>query len=120
MSTPFREEPPVLLAAIQMRAGSCKKTNLQTCDRLISEAASNGATFVSLPECCLYIGGNLFESDEKEKREVVRESIDGESVRAYQDMASRNNVWLSVVIPEMIPDDPERGYNSVKTRQTSL
>lgn len=106
---------PILLAAIQMKAGSCKHTNLQTCDRLISEAALQGATFVSLPECCLYIGGNLFGSDGKEKRESVRESIDGESVRAYQDMASKNNVWLSAVIPETIPDDPERGYNLVRT-----
>ena len=113
MSTLSSMQSPVLLAAIQMRSGSCKKTNLETCNTLITEAASQGATFVSLPECCLYIGGNLFGSDEKEKKKVVRESIDGDSVRAYQDMASRNNVWLSVVIPETIPEDPERGYNLV-------
>ena len=120
MSATVATESPILLAAIQMSAGSCKKTNLQTCNRLVSEAASKGATFVSLPECCLYIGGNLFDSDGLEKREVVREGIDDTSVRAYRDMASKNNVWLSVVIPEIIPEDPERGHNLVTSYNVSM
>ena len=53
-----RESRMPQLAAIQMCSGSDRAENLLTIDRLVREAASQGAHFVSLPEACVQIGAD--------------------------------------------------------------
>lgn len=47
---------PWIAAAVQMNAGEDKEVNLQTAERLIAEAAAEGARLVVLPELFNYLG----------------------------------------------------------------
>ena len=83
----------VKIAAIQMRSSSEKVQNIQTCIRLVNQAAADGAQLVCLPECCLYIGGGLFIGSSLES---IREPLSGPSMRAFQQLASDAKVCISL------------------------
>jgi predicted amidohydrolase len=109
MSSSYSSSPVVKIAAVQMRSGSVKSVNLETCRRLVAEAKTKGAQLVCLPECCLFISGGLYTPDSDTPESGPAESVLGQSMQAYRDMARANQVWLSVgSFPEV---DGDKRYN---------
>ena len=80
--------------------------NLEVADRMVREAADNGATLLAFPEIFLYLGGY------KGKLKVA-ESLDGAIVSRFREAATRHDMMLLLgSIHEQIPDDPSRVYNT--------
>ena len=80
--------------------------NLEVADRMVREAADNGATLLAFPEIFLYLGGY------KGKLKVA-ESLDGAIVSRFREAAARHGMMLVLgSIHEQIPDDPSRVYNT--------
>ena len=77
------------LAAIQMCSGSDRAENLLTIDRLVREAASQGAHFVSLPEACIQIC-----AEEGDRGEVSEES--SSALLALRHLAQELGLWLNI------------------------
>ncbi|XP_037092902.1 nitrilase and fragile histidine triad fusion protein NitFhit-like [Pollicipes pollicipes] len=78
------------VAALQVTCTADKAANLQLCSRLVEEAAGGGARLVFLPEACDFIG------ESREQTLALAEPRDGTTVVAYQDLARRLGVWLSL------------------------
>ena len=77
------------IAAIQMCSGSDRTENLLTIDRLVREAASQGAHFVSLPEACVQIGASGDVRGEA--------SVEGsKAISELRELAKELGVWLNV------------------------
>ena len=80
--------------------------NLEAADRMVREAAENGAALLAFPEVFLYLGGY------KGKLKVA-EPLDGAIVSRFREAAARNGMMLLLgSIHERIPDDPSRVYNT--------
>jgi len=100
-----------------MCCGSNKIKNLESCSRLVNTAAGNyyisikhikifdpaqflyfrkltdnGAKLVCLPECCLYISGGLYTDDSPKGKLEILESLDGNSMRVYKELAANRKV----------------------------
>jgi deaminated glutathione amidase len=91
MNTLTNQYGKLKLAAIQMCSTSDKERNLEICQKLVRKAASEGAKLVCLPECCLFIGGGLYNSHKVEKSSP-QESVNGQSMKIYQELASSTQV----------------------------
>ena len=77
------------IAAVQMISGPDVAANLAQADRLIAQAAAEGAALVALPEYFLIIGGS------DEVRLAARERPDQGPVQKFlSDAAKRYGVWL--------------------------
>ena len=80
--------------------------NLEVADRMVREAAENGAALLAFPEVFLYLGGY------KGKLKVAQ-SVDGAIVSRFREAAARHDMMLLLgSIHEQIPDDPSRVYNT--------
>lgn len=80
--------------------------NLDAADRMVVQAAENGAELLAFPEIFLYLGGY------KGKLKVA-ERLDGAIVSRFREAAAKHNMMLLLgSIHERIPDDPSRVYNT--------
>jgi len=80
--------------------------NLAVADRMVTEAAENGAALLAFPEVFLYLGGY------KGKLEVA-EPLDGAIVSRFRESAAKHNMMILLgSMHEQIPDDPGRVYNT--------
>ena len=82
----YRRKLP-LIAAIQMCATADKNSNIRKLNRLVRQAATLGATLISLPEACLCIGGD---------HSARAEALDGRSVGYLRAMAKELGIYLNV------------------------
>lgn len=109
-------------AAAQMCAGGDLAANLETCSRLVAEAAARGAALVVLPENFAFLGRT--ETDRLAVAEVLDPEAPGPILAALADLAARHRVWLvGGGMPEAIPAGrpasqpgaPARTYNTCVT-----
>lgn len=85
MGAPFR------LACVQVNAGNEIAPNVEAASGLIRQAASDGAEFISLPECVA-----LLEPDRPALFEKSFEQADHPALAAFRDLAAELEVWLHV------------------------
>lgn len=80
--------------------------NLTVADRMVEEAAGNGAALLAFPEIFLYLGGY------KGKLRIA-EPLDGAIVTRFREAAAKHRMMLLLgSIHETNPDDPTRVYNT--------
>lgn len=97
-SPAFRKQPqsrmstlPHPAAAVcQMTAIPDKEANFSACKKLVEEAKERGASMVFLPEGFDYIGSS------REETLSLSESLDGETISRFTQMARTLKVWLSL------------------------
>jgi len=77
-------------AVCQMTTTHDVKENINQADSLIKGAAKMGADMVFLPEAFDFIGRNSRETLE------LAQTIEGNTIRTFQDLAVENKVWLSL------------------------
>lgn len=90
--TPSTLNDKFLIAAVQMTSTNDQSSNIQTIDRLVSQAVSNGAELVCLPECCTYMAYNRSELY------TISEPVISYSptIIKLMSIAQKNGCWLSV------------------------
>jgi deaminated glutathione amidase len=94
------------IALAQTTTGDDFGANLEAADRMVREAAENGAALLAFPEVFLYLGGY------KGKLKVA-EPLDGAIVSRFREAAARHGMMLLLgSIHERIPDDASRVYNT--------
>jgi predicted amidohydrolase len=82
------------------------KANLAVAERMVSEAAENGAALLAFPEIFLYLGGY------RGKLEIA-EPVDGPTVSLFREAAAKHGMMLLLgSIHERIPEDSSRVYNT--------
>jgi predicted amidohydrolase len=82
------------------------EANLAVAERMVMEAAENGASLLAFPEIFLYLGGY------RGKLEIA-EPLDGATVSLFREAAARHGIMLLLgSIHERIPEDPSRVYNT--------
>ncbi len=74
---------------IQLRSSREMATNLTEASKLIRQAASQGATFISTPEMT-----NIFEPDRERLKAVVMTEHDDSSVHGFVELAAKLKIWL--------------------------
>ena len=74
---------------IQLRSSREMATNLMEASKLIRQAASQGATFISTPEMT-----NIFEPDRERLKAVVMTERDDSSVHGFVELAAKLKIWL--------------------------
>jgi predicted amidohydrolase len=80
--------------------------NLEAAERMVVQAAENGAALLAFPEVFLYLGGY------KGKLKVA-EPLDGAIVSRFREAAAKYNMMLLLgSMHEHIPDNPSRVYNT--------
>jgi predicted amidohydrolase len=80
--------------------------NLAVADRMVIEAAGNGAALLAFPEIFLYLGGY-------KGKLAIAEPLDGAIVSRFREAAARHGMMLLLgSIHERIPEDPSRVYNT--------
>ena len=99
-------KPMTKIALAQTTTSDDFDTNLAFADRMVTEAAGNGAVLLAFPEVFLYLGGY------KGKLKVA-EPLDGAIVSRFREAAAKHNMMLLLgSLHEQIPDDPSRVYNT--------
>lgn len=79
-----------LAAVCQLTATPDKEANFSVCKQLVEEAKERGATMVFLPEGFDYIGSS------REETLSLSESLAGDTISRYTQLASKLDVWLSL------------------------
>lgn len=79
-----------LAAVCQLTATPDKEANFSVCKQLVEEAKERGATMVFLPEGFDYIGSS------REETLSLSESLSGDTISRYTQLASKLNLWLSL------------------------
>ncbi len=80
--------------------------NLEVAERMVIEAAGDGADLLAFPEIFLYLGGR------KGKLEIA-EPIEGAIVSRFRDAAAKHEMMILLgSVHERIPGDPDRVYNT--------
>ena len=74
---------------IQLRSSREMATNLMEASKLIRQAASQGATFISTPEMT-----NIFEPDRERLKAVMMTERDDSSVHGFVELAAKLKIWL--------------------------
>ncbi len=74
---------------IQLRSSREMDTNLAEASKLIRQAASQGATFISTPEMT-----NIFEPDRERLKAVVMTESEDSSVHGFVELAAKLKIWL--------------------------
>lgn len=98
-----------LAAVCQVTSTPDKEANFSACKRLVEESRERGACMVFLPEGFDYIGSS------KEETLAMSESLQGDIVSRYSQLARKLQVWLSLGgFHERGPDweKDQRIYNS--------
>src|SRR5437868_3083893 len=89
------------LAAIQLTSTDDVAKNLQTCGRLVRQAAAAGAQLIGLPENFAYLGSD--RDHRAALAEVVGAEPPGPILEQMQGLAREAGVWL------LLGGFPERG-----------
>jgi deaminated glutathione amidase len=76
-------------ALIQMRSSREMAPNFIEASKLIRQAASQGATFISTPEMT-----NIFEPDRERLKAVVMTEAEDSSVHGFVELAAKLKIWL--------------------------
>ncbi|KAI5640460.1 carbon-nitrogen hydrolase domain-containing protein [Phthorimaea operculella] len=96
------------IAVCQMTSIQDKAANLNTVQKLISDAAQEKVQMIFFPEACDYIADN--------KKDVVANSepiLTGNIVTNYRELAAKHGVWLSMGgVHELDEKDPSKMYNT--------
>ncbi|XP_017537957.1 deaminated glutathione amidase [Pygocentrus nattereri] len=79
-----------LAAVCQMTSTPDKEANFTACKRLVEQSKDGGASMVFLPEGFDYIGSN------REETLQLSESLQGDLITRYTQLAKKLNVWLSL------------------------
>ena len=74
---------------IQLRSSREVASNLADASKLIRQAASQGATFISTPEMT-----NIFEPDRERLKAVVMTEAEDSSVHGFTELAAKLKIWL--------------------------
>ena len=74
---------------IQLRSSLEMANNLGEASKLIRQAASQGATFISTPEMT-----NIFEPDRERLKAVVMTEAEDSSVHGFVELAAKLKIWL--------------------------
>ncbi|XP_030635940.1 deaminated glutathione amidase [Chanos chanos] len=77
-------------AVCQVTSTPDKEANFVACKRLVEQAKESGASMVFLPEGFDYIGSN------REETLQLSESLDGDIITRYSQLARNLDVWLSL------------------------
>ncbi|TWT33100.1 carbon-nitrogen hydrolase family protein [Blastopirellula retiformator] len=96
---------PWIAAAVQMNAGEDKERNLQTAERLIAEAAQQGAKLIVLPELFNFLG-------RLEELASQAESLDGVTATRMRDAARKHDIFLVAGSFAERREADERVYNT--------
>ena len=82
------------------------EANLKVAEKMVVEAAGNGAALLAFPEVFLYLGGY-------KGKLAVAESLDGAIVSRFREAAAKHGMMLLLgSMHERIPEDPARVYNT--------
>jgi deaminated glutathione amidase len=76
---------------IQLRSSREMEVNLVEASKLIRQAASQGATFISTPEMT-----NIFEPDRERLKAVVVSEAEDLSVQGFVALAAKLKIWLHI------------------------
>lgn len=102
---------PVTIAAVQLCSTDDLARNLATCRRLVAEAADRGARIVVLPECFAFLGSR--EADKLAIAETIDDAHPGPIVEMLLQVATAHRiVVVAGGLPEHVPGDPARTYNT--------
>ncbi|XP_028285198.1 deaminated glutathione amidase isoform X1 [Parambassis ranga] len=82
--------PHPLAAVCQVTATPNKEANFSTCKQLVEDASERGAHMVFLPEGFDYIGSS------REETLSLSESLSGDTISRYTQLARKLGVWLSL------------------------
>jgi deaminated glutathione amidase len=85
---------------IQLRSGRDMAANLADASKLIRQAASQGATFISTPEMT-----NIFEPDRERLKAVVVTEAEDSSVHGFSALAAKLGIWLHIGSMALMGDD---------------
>lgn len=97
-------------ACVQLTSRADVDENLETCARLVAEAAARGADLALLPENFAFVG--LAERDKFAVAEVLDEARPGRILTALKEMAQRSGVWvLAGGLPEAT-GRPDKVWNA--------
>ncbi|XP_072543476.1 deaminated glutathione amidase [Salminus brasiliensis] len=77
-------------AVCQMTSTPNKEANFTACQHLVKQAKDGGASMVFLPEGFDYIGSS------REETLQLSESLQGDTISRYSQLAKELNVWLSL------------------------
>ena len=78
------------IGIVQMTSTPDKEATFSQAKDLVKKATEEGAKIVFLPECCDYVGDN------RQFTMAAAESIDGDLIQRYKDLAAHLGVWLSL------------------------
>ncbi len=76
-------------ALVQLRSSREMAVNLAEASKLIRQAASQGATFISTPEMT-----NILEPDRERLKAVVMAEAEDSSVHGFVELAAKLKIWL--------------------------
>lgn len=79
-----------LVGVCQMTSTADKESNFVVCRLLIERAKQLGVQMVFLPEACDYI------AESKELSVRLAETLDGDLVSRYREVAKQNEMWVSI------------------------
>jgi deaminated glutathione amidase len=96
-----------LAAAVQMVSGPDRAANLQVAERLVAQAAADGAILVALPEYFCLMGMN-----ERDKVDVAEAAGTGLLQDALSGIARRHHVWLAGGTVPLVSPDTDKVYNT--------
>jgi deaminated glutathione amidase len=85
---------------IQLRSSRDMATNLKDASKLIQQAASQGANFISTPEMT-----NIFEPDRERLRAVVMAEPEDSSVHGFSALSAKLKIWLHIGSVALKGDD---------------
>ena len=105
--SPSEAASPTRVAALQMVTTPDRERNLAEAERLIAEAAADGAQLVLLPEYFCFMG--FKDTDKLSIREAYR---DGPIQRFLADAARRHGVWVIGGTLPLTAPEPERVLNT--------
>jgi nitrilase len=104
------------MASWQLRVGAVQicstpdaTANLATARALVDRAAAEGAQLAVLPECFAFIGRG--EGDKMRHAEALDGT--GPIMGLLREQAAKHGIWIvGGGIPEVVPGDPKRAYNT--------
>lgn len=87
---------------VQLTASDDPLANLPETERLVREAAADGAQLVLTPEVT-----NIVSASRTRQSEVLREEADDPTLARLRDVAAETGIWLSLGSLALLSDDPE-------------
>lgn len=95
--------PSALIAGlVQLSVGDDPTANLPVTRALIADAAGQGASLITTPECT-----NLISSDRAWRDQVIRTEADDPTLKALRAQAADLGIWLLIGSLALKSDDPD-------------